>query len=189
MLFWADNDADAGRQGKTVENLLKAEALLTVGNLAGDSAGGLGRGHHDEVAAREGEIGGDAGPLGADGAFGDLHHDVAARREALFNLLVGDATAAGLAPAILFVQEAALIGEHVPVVEKGVLLEADIDERGLEVVLQVLDAALEDAPNEALLHGVLHLEFLNAAVFHNGHAGLQLFHVHHNLALLRLPLK
>ena len=184
-----DDDADAGGQGETIEDLLEAEALLAVGNLAGDAAGGLGRGHHDEVAAGEGEVRGDAGALGADGALGDLDNDVAAGGEALLNLFVGDAAAAGLAPTLLFIEEAALIGKHVPVVKEGVLFETDIDEGGLEVVLQILDAALEDAPDEALLHGVLHLEFLNAAVFHNGHAGLQLFHVHHNLALLRLPLK
>ena len=39
----------------------------------------------------------------------------------------------------------------VPVVEEGVLLEADVHEGGLEAVFEVADLAFEDAADEALL--------------------------------------
>ena len=61
--------------------------------------------------------------------------------------------------------------------QEGIALHADVDEGGLEVVLEVLDAALEDGADETLFGGVFHLIFLEAAVFQHGDAGLEFFGV------------
>ena len=72
--------------------------------------------------------------------------------------------------------------------EEGVLLEADVHERGLEVVLQVLYAAAEDAAHEALLVWVFDHVLLEAPVFQDGHAGLEFLDVDDDFALdLLLP--
>ena len=75
------------------------------------------------------------------------------------------------------------IRRHVPVVEKRVLLEPDVDERGLQVVLQVLHASLEDAADKPFLLGMLDHELLEASVLENGDPGLQLLDVDDDFAL------
>ena len=52
-----------------------------------------------------------------------------------------------------------------------------------ERVLQVLDAPLEDASDEALRLGMLDHEFLEPPVFEHRDAGLELFHVYYDFAL------
>ena len=84
---------------------------------------------------------------------------------------------------VRLVEELLEVGGHVPVVEEGVLLEADVDEGGLEVVLEVLDASAEDAAHEALLVGVLDHVFLEASVFEDGDAGFEFLDVDDDFAL------
>ena len=84
---------------------------------------------------------------------------------------------------VVFVKKRVRIGRHVPVVQKRVLLEADVDERRLEIVLEVLDAPLEYAPDEPLGLWVLDHEFLEAAVFKDRDAGFEFFHVYYYFAL------
>ena len=67
--------------------------------------------------------------------------------------------------------------------QERVLLEPNVDERRLEIVLEVLDAPLEYAPHEALGLRVLDHELLEAAVFKDRDAGFELFHVYYYLAL------
>jgi hypothetical protein len=55
-------------------------------------------------------------------------------------------------------------GEHVPVVEEGVLVVADVDEGGLEAGVEVLDAALVDAADHAGVGLALDLEAVEGAV-------------------------
>jgi hypothetical protein len=55
-------------------------------------------------------------------------------------------------------------GEHVPVVEEGVLVVADVDEGGLEAGVEVLDAALVDAADHAVVGLALDLEAVEGAV-------------------------
>ena len=74
------------------------------------------------------------------------------------------------------------IGRHIPVVQKRVFLQSDIHERGLQVVLEILNAPLEDTADKAFLFRVLHDEFLKATVFGDGHPGLQFFDVYDDLA-------
>ena len=88
-----------------------------------------------------------------------------------------------LAAVVVLVEAGLVVRVHVPVVEEGVLAEADVDEGGLEVVFEVLDAALEDGADEALRVGVLDLEVLEVAVLQDGDAGFQGFGVDDDLAL------
>ena len=67
--------------------------------------------------------------------------------------------------------------------EERVLLEADVHEGGLEVVLEVLDAAAEDAAHEAFLVGVLDHVLFETAVLEDGDARLELLDVDDDLAL------
>ena len=66
--------------------------------------------------------------------------------------------------------------------EEGVFLEANIDEGGLEAVLEVFDFAFENAADEAFLLGAFDGEFLELAVFEDGDAGFEretrAFHPH-----------
>ena len=116
--------------------------------------------------------------------------DFGAGGEALVDLLLGElgglvalaslalAVFAALVVVVLrLVEELLEVGGHVPVVEERVLLEADVDEGGLEVVLEVLDAAAEDAAHEAFLVGVLDHVLLETPVFEYGDACLELFDV------------
>ena len=75
----AHDDAHAFGNGEFVEQLPEALAFLDVLDLAGDAAL-IGVRHQDQEAARQGEIGRRAGPLGADRALGDLDDDLSARR-------------------------------------------------------------------------------------------------------------
>ena len=84
---------------------------------------------------------------------------------------------------VRLVEELLEVGGHVPVVEERVLLEADVDEGGLEVVLEVLDASAEDAAHEALLVGMLDHVLFEAPVFEDGDAGLELFDVDDDFSL------
>jgi len=59
-------------------------------------------------------------------------------------------------------------------VEEGVLLEADVDERGLEAGVDVLDAALVDVADQRLVAGALDVEILEAAAADDRDAGLLL---------------
>ena len=52
--------------------------------------------------------------------------------------------------------------EHVPVVEEGVLAEADVDEGGLEAGVEVLDPPLEDAANHPVVGLALDVELVEA---------------------------
>ena len=201
----AHDEADLVGEEQLVEDLLEAPALLGVADLAAHAAR-LRAGHHHEVAAGDGEVRGDAGALGGDRSLRDLHDDLRAGLELLVDLLGGEAR--GLAaPAALaalsalaalrvvgfavvnLVQEGVDVGLHVPVVEEGVLLEADVDERGLQVVLQVLDAPLEDAAHQAFVLRVLDHVLLQTSVLQHRDARFELFDVHDDLAFDLVPLE
>ena len=71
------------------------------------------------------------------------------------------------APALAFDDFHAAVeaaGHDVPVMEEGVLLEADVHEGRFEAVLEVADLAFEDAADQALLGGALDGELLEPAV-------------------------
>jgi len=66
-------------------------------------------------------------------------------------------------------------------VEKGVLFKADIDERGLEVMFEVLDAAFKDTTDETFLGGVFHLKLLDMVIFDYSNACFKFFGINYNL--------
>ena len=74
----AHDDAHAVGDGQFAQDLLEALAFLLVFDLARDAAL-VGVGQQHQVAAGQDQVGGDARAFGADGAFGDLHDDLAAR--------------------------------------------------------------------------------------------------------------
>ena len=78
---------------------------------------------------------------------------------------------------LVLVEEGILVGRHVPIVQKGVLLQADIDERRLEVVLEVLHAALENAADQPLDFGMFDPVFFEPTVLHHRHARFETLHV------------
>ena len=59
-------------------------------------------------------------------------------------------------------------GQHVPVVEKRVLGVTDVDERGLEARIEILDPALVDAADHPVVGLALDLELLEPAVDEQG---------------------
>ena len=67
--------------------------------------------------------------------------------------------------------------------EERVLRKADIDERGLEVVFEVLHAPLEDGADEPLLFGVFDHVLFQPAVLHDGDARFELFDVDDDFTL------
>src|SRR5690606_37605605 len=73
----AHDHAHALGDGEFVDEAFEALALLGVVDLAGDAAL-VAVGHEHEVTARQREVGGGAGALGADGALGDLDDDLGA---------------------------------------------------------------------------------------------------------------
>ena len=115
------------------------------------------------------------GPFGADGAFGDLHDDVAAGRIEARDVLLRDLGPVAAAALALDDLHAAVevVRHDVPVVQEGVLLEADVHEGGLEAVFEVAHPAFEDAADQALLGGALDVELLELAVLEHGDAGFE----------------
>ena len=63
--------------------------------------------------------------------------------------------------------------EGIGEMEEGVLLEADIDEHGLQAVLDVFDAAFEDGADDVAVALALDGVFLEHAVFEQGDAALE----------------
>src|SRR5690606_15825577 len=177
----AHDDAHALGDGELVEHLLEALAFLGVLDLAGDAAL-VGERHEHEVAAGQGEVGGGAGALGADGALGDLDDDLGAGRIHARDVLDGGLGGAGRG--VLFLVHAHDLdgrvgggGEHVPVVEERVFGVADVHEGGLEAGVEVLDAALVDAADHAVVGLALDLEFFEHAVHEEGDAFFEGFGV------------
>ena len=66
--------------------------------------------------------------------------------------------------------------------EECVLRQADIDERGLKVVFEVLHAPLEDGADEPLLFRVFDHVLFQTAVLHDGDARFELFDVDDDLS-------
>ena len=84
---------------------------------------------------------------------------------------------------IVVIQERIRIRCHVPVVQERVLLESDVDEGGLQVVLQVLHTPLEYAPDESFLLRMLDHEFLETSVLKDRDAGFELLDIDDDLSL------
>jgi hypothetical protein len=123
----AVGDLEAG------EALLDVAALVFVG-FAGDAAGVV-EGHEDEVAASEGDAGGEDSALGANGVFDDLDEEALAALDDLFN--AGEAGAFGGRVA----EDA---GDDVVDGEETLARTAEVDECGVEAGLDAGDDAHVD---------------------------------------------
>ena len=73
--------------------------------------------------------------------------------------------------------------------QKCVLGKTDVDERRLQVILQVLDASLEDAADETLLLRMFDHELLETAVLQDGDARFELFDVDDDFTLRLVALE
>jgi hypothetical protein len=71
--------------------------------------------------------------------------------------------------------------ERVPEVEEGVFLEADVDEHGLEAMLDILHAALEDAADNVAVRFALDGVFLENAALEESDPPFQFFAVNNEL--------
>jgi hypothetical protein len=153
----------------------------------------LDRGHVDEVAAGDADVGGDAGALGADGLLGHLHHDLLALVEHRVDARRGRSAAPTSASAIASASSAALAVvaglegalEVVAHVEEGGLFEADVDERRLHAGQDARDASLHDVADHALVALALDVELGELAVLEQRNPGLPELRVDDDLVLHR----
>src|SRR5438105_13406168 len=101
--------------------MLETLPFLLIFNFAGNAAL-IGIWKEHQVAARQNEVGGNAGTFGADGAFGDLDDDVAAGRVNAWNIFLGDFGLVAFFAFALDEFDAAIevAGNDVPVMEKGI---------------------------------------------------------------------
>ena len=159
------DDAHALGDGKVLDDSTEALALLRVVDLAGNSEL-LGERHENEVAAGEGDIGCDPRSLGSDWPLGDLDDDLGSDRVDAGNVLRGNFLMALLFAPAVDLLEAAIecSGDGIPEVEEGVLVEADVNEHGLEALLDIFDAALEDTSDDVLIALALDGVFLEDTV-------------------------
>jgi hypothetical protein len=178
----ADDDAHAIGDGEFAEDFFEADTFFVVLDFAGDAAL-VGVREEDEVTAGESEVSGDAGSFIADGSFGDLDDDIAAWRVEAWDIALGDAGFIASVLAAIDEFDAAIeaIGDDIPVMEEGIFFEADIDEGGFEAVLEVFDAAFEDATDEAFVAGAFDGELFESAVFEDGDADFEGFGVDDDL--------
>ena len=114
--------------------------------------------HEHEEAARQRDLGGDAGALGAHRVLDDLHHDLLAGLEQRLDVAPGQVLEA-------------LGRDDLVDVEERVLLEADVDERRLHPGQDVRDLAQVDVADDAAL-GAFDVELDELAVLEQGDARL-----------------
>ena len=185
----AHNDAHARRQRQTIQNLLETQPFLRICNLARHPARRLCRRHHHQIATRQRQVCGYTRTLRANRPLGHLHHNFTSRRETLRDFIIRNTLTLRGAIIFILIQTALFIGNHIPIVQKGILLEANIHKRCLQIVFQILDTPLENAPHKALFHRVFHLKLLNATVFNHGHARFKFFDINNDFASFTLSFK
>jgi hypothetical protein len=169
----AHDDAHAFGQIEFAQDFFEALALFLIFDLARNTAL-IGVRQEDEKTARQDDVGRDARAFGADRAFGHLNDDIASGRVEPRDVALGDArpiAAAFSAFAFDDFNSAVEGGRNdVPVVEEGILFEADVDEGGFESVFEVADFAFEDATDKAFFTGAFDGEFFENSLFDNGNA-------------------
>ncbi len=170
----ADDDPHAVGNFQFVENFPQAFPFLRVVDLAGDAALRA-VGHEDEIASGHADVRRDARAFGADGAFADLHHDIRAGGIDGGDILGGDGFGELLLVVAAHFLDAAVEGgrDGVPEMKEGVFLEADVDEHGLEALLDVFHAAFEDRADDVALADTLDIVFLQLTFLEDGHARFQ----------------
>jgi hypothetical protein len=149
-------------------------------------------GHVDEVPPGEADEGGDAGPLGAQALLGHLDQDLLALAEGILDGDDGPALplrrrsfGGGLValPGLPLVQLGFLLGQHLPLVlaevgdevpgvQEGVLLEADVDEGRLHAGQDVRHHPLVDVPDDGPMAAALQVEVGQDPLVDDGDTGL-----------------
>ena len=120
--------------------------------------------HEDQITGWQGDVGGEAGPLGTERVFDHLYHDVLPLAHQF-----GDV--AGLELLLLLDRHALGMGDDVGGVQEGGLVHADVDEGGLHAGQHAADLALVDVAHDAALGLTLHMHFLQQTVLDQGDPG------------------
>ena len=157
-----------------VEDLAEPTPLVLLLDAAGN-AHVVHRGHEHQRPARQGDVGGDPGALGAHGVLGHLDQHV----------LTGLQEVADLPRLRELLQFIVLIPgeEHVPGVQKGVLFQADVHKGRLHARQHVLDLAQIDVPHQPFRPVLLHIELHGGAVLHHRHADGEFVGVYQNFLI------
>jgi len=160
----AHDDAQALLELEPGDGLFKPLALVLVLDLARDAPLLPARGEH-EIAARQGQVGGEKGPLVAGRPLDHLDEEFLILFERLLDGRKFGATLAGVDDLVVF-------GVHLVDLQKAVALGAVVDEGGLQGGIDVVDAALVDiAPGLGLMHH-FHVIFEQLSVFRDGYLDL-----------------
>ena len=147
------HDRPAAAEVELRDLLAQTVALLVL--QAPRHADALARRGEDEVAARDGQLHREPGPLRLQRVLDDLDHDLLAGLEQ-----VGDASAPAAAAAALGRLDAR---QHDLVdVQEAVLLEADVDEGGLQARQDVVDLALVYVADDRAIAASLYVELSDA---------------------------
>src|SRR6267142_3688740 len=147
---------------RLIFNLPRNAALIRVGQ-------------QDEVTSRQDDVGRDTRTFGSDRTFGHLHDDVRTGRIEPWNVFL--CRLGAITPAAFafddFNAAVEAARDDVPVMQKGIFLETDVDERGFKAVFEVADFAFEDAADETFFGGAFDVKFFELAFFENADAGLK----------------
>jgi len=156
------------------DQFAQAVAFLGVGNLAGD-ADVVDSRHEDQEAARETQVPGQSGPLGADGVLHHLDQGLLALLEGGQGRWRGRQVLAGGLFALLVGGEVGpdALGDGVVQVQEPVLDATDVDEGALHAGQQLGHLAFIDIPHLALVHRPLEEQLAELAVLKQGDARLQ----------------
>src|SRR6266536_908871 len=170
----ADDDSHAFGNVEFAQDFLQPLAFLMIIDLSRYAALVRIRQQH-EITARQGEVGRHARAFGADGAFGDLHDDLAPGRIETGNVALGDSRSVALAAFALDDFDAAVeaAGHDIPVMQESVFFKTDVHKGCFQTVLEVLHFAFENAPHEAFVTRAFNGELLEFAFFQHRDAGFE----------------
>jgi hypothetical protein len=84
---------------------------------------------------------------------------------------------------VLFLEKGIYVGQHVPIMQKRVLLQSYVNEGGLKIIFKILHAPFKNASDKTLLLIVLYHEFFESAVLQNRNPRFQIFDIYYNFAL------
>ncbi len=168
-----------------LHDLAEPLPLLAVLDAAGN-ADVVHAGHHNEIPARDADVGGDPRTLGADGLLRDLDDDVLAFLQKVLDLRGVGAFPLGLhfqLQAFILHHGRILRGavEHVADVEERRFFQTDVHEGGLHPGKDLHDAALIDVPRNAAVLPPVDEDVGHEAVLQQGDPGLLPACVHDDL--------
>ena len=171
-----DDHAQTVRNFKFTQNFPEPIPFLWIFDLARDAAA-IAKRHQDKIAASEAQVRGHARAFRSDRAFCHLHDYLRADRIDIWNIFGRNAFPLFFRRPIDFFDAAVKgSGNGVPKMEKGVFLEADVDEHRLQPHFDVLDFALVNAADDVARVAPLDAVFLKPAILEQRHAPLEFFH-------------